>query len=63
MKVYSENGVLTDEGEFWFQTELFVEFEKMIDSCVDENEARLLGSILSNYIGNLVSKKVVRLKK
>ena len=63
MKIYSDNGMLTDEGAFFFHEKLFVEFEKMIDSCADENEARLLGSILSNYIGNLVSKKVVRLKK
>jgi hypothetical protein len=63
MKLYKENGQLSDHGKMIFDECLKVGIGKLLHSTNDVNEVRLLGSLMAAYLGDKVCDKILSLKK
>lgn len=63
MKLYKENGQLSDHGKMIFDECLKQGIGKLLHSTNDINEVRLLGSLMASYLGDKVCDKILSLKK
>lgn len=63
MKLYNETGFFTEEGKKFVAETMGYEVRKLLEIATTKEEARILGSLLANYIGNMVSDKIQDLKK
>lgn len=62
MNLYNKNGFFTEEGKLFVAETVGYEVKKLLDLAKTAEEARTLGSLLANYIGNMVCDKVQNLK-
>lgn len=62
MNLYNKNGFFTKEGKQLVTETVGYEVKKLLDTAKTVEEVRTLGSLISNYIGNMVCDKVQDLK-
>jgi hypothetical protein len=62
-KLYKDNGFLSEYGDEVFREHLDKEFTILLNSAKDENEARLISSLIMKRIGDITSHFVMKLKK
>jgi hypothetical protein len=63
MKLYNENGQLSDHGKMIFDECLKSGIGKLLHSPDSAEEIRLLGSLIHHYVGNVVLDKAIKFKK
>lgn len=62
-KLFKQNGFLSEEGEQTLKSFLDTELNILLNQAKSESELRLIGSIISNRVGNMVADRVAGWKK
>lgn len=62
-KLYTENGFLSEEGKRVFKEILDGKIASLLRQAEDENELRLIGSLILKRVGDLVSDAVLEKKQ
>lgn len=63
MKLFKKNGFLSEVGESTFRSNLDKEISTLLSSAENEAELRIIGSLISNRVGNMVADRVAALNK
>lgn len=63
MKLYKENGYLSEFGEKTFKLFLDKEIESLLKESKSESELRLIGSLIQKRVGDLVSDHSLKFRK
>lgn len=63
MKLFTKQGFLTERGKHIFSLFLDKEVTSLLNSEKDEADIRMLGCVLSKRVGDLVSKRLLDIKK
>ncbi len=61
-KFYKNNGFLSEYGDDYFGQYIYREIKSVLDNAKSESDARLLGSLLQKYVGDMVTDHIVSLK-
>lgn len=62
-KLYTENGFLSEEGKMLFKELLDGKIATLLRQAKDENELRLIGSLIHKRVGDLVADAVLEKKE
>jgi len=60
MKLYKENGQLSEHGQMIFDEVLKVGIGKILHSANSAEEIKLFGSLINNYVGNIILNKALQ---
>jgi hypothetical protein len=63
MKLFKANGFLSERGEETFRAFLDKEIEVLLANAESESDARIIGSLIANRVGNMVADRVTTLNK
>lgn len=63
MKLFTESGFLSQYGKETFEQSLDKEIKAILNTATSEEELRLLGSLISNRVGNMVADCIVARKQ
>jgi len=63
MKLYKENGYLSEIGEDTFKQYLDKEIQLLLNNAADVGELRLIGSLIQKRVGDLVSDHSLKFRK
>lgn len=58
-KLYKENGFLSEYGDSVFSEYLDKEVNVLLNSASNENELRLIGSLIAKRVGDIVSNRII----
>lgn len=63
MKLYKENGQLSEHGQMIFDECLKAGVGKLLHSAESAEEVNLLGSLIQHYVGNAVLNKALKINQ
>ncbi len=63
MKLFNEQGFLNEDGKKYFRAHLDESIDCLLINAKSEDEIRILGSLISNYVGNIISNKINELNR
>ena len=63
MKLFKENGQLSERGQMFFDEVLKSGINKVLHSAESAAEVQLLGSLIHNYVGNAILDKALKINQ